>query len=345
MRENEGEHGFLSRRGFIKVAGGAAAAAAIASCTSEQQALGFEPEQKNRTPFITPNEDFYLVAVDTSFRPPVNERTVEQDYSLTIRGPGGDTVELPYSQLADEAQGDIGYTFECIGNTVGGTLIGNAVWRGARLRDVLERSGMLTSNVQSVMFIGFDEFYSSISIDRVLDDYSFLATHMNGVPLPPEHGFPVRTILPNLYGMKQPRWLKRIELQETAETTSYWEKRGWAGEVPVKTMSRLDPVSDVRAGQSTEVTGIAFAGSRGIRGVEVSLDNGESWQRCRLEQGGTPNEWATWSYDWTTPVPGNYTLRVRAIDGTGEVQTAGRTRAAPDGATGHDSARTTVKEA
>lgn len=345
MKDTEGRSGFLSRRGFIQVAAGAAAAAAISSCMSERQALGFRPAQKGQTPFITPNEDFYLVAVNTSFRPPVDESNVESDYALTIQGANGATAKYGYSDIVSKTQPDIGYTFECIGNDVGGTLIGNARWRGARLRDVLEESGLLSSNVKSVLFVGFDEFYSSISIERVLDDYAFLATHMNGEPLPAGHGFPVRTILPNLYGMKQPRWLKRIELRESAETSSYWEKRGWAGEVPVKTMSRLDPVGKLQAGKATEVTGVAFAGSRGIRSVEVSLDDGESWQPCTLAEGGGAHEWATFRYDWNSPVPGTYTLRVRATDGSGELQTAERTKPGPHGATGLDSARSTVAQA
>jgi len=338
MRRYEpGDHGYLTRRGFLKVVGaGVAAAGLAAACSAERRALGRKPAEVRRTTYITPNEDFYLVAVDPSFRPTFGTRTVEREWQLTIEGPGGAAVEMSYAEITDLAQRTIDYTFECIGNPVGGTLIGNAEWNAAPMSEVLRGSGLFSSAIRSVYFVGLDDFYSSISVERVMDDSSFLATTMNGEPLPAGHGFPLRTILPDLYGMKQPRWLKRIVLQETPETTSFWEKRGWAGEVPVKTMSRLDPPPRASVDESATITGVAFAGERGIRSVEISLDGGELWVPCSLVTSGEEHVWALWSYEWPKPVSGSHRLRVRATDGTGELQTARQTSTSPDGATGYD---------
>jgi len=325
----------MSRRGFLKVASVAVAAGAVTMCTAEQQALGRQPRLKKVTPFVTPNDDFYLVAVDPSFRPSFDASNIAQNWALEVEGPAGKR-EFSYESLTGKSSTDFLYTFECIGNPVGGTLIGNARWNGIPMKRFLQQTGLLTSSVKSVMFYGLDDFYSSISIERVLDDYSFLATEMNGESLPAAHGFPVRTILPDLYGMKQPRWLKRIVLQEKSSTTSFWEKRGWAGEVPVQPTSRIDPLDSIPAGKPHDITGIAFAGVRGIRRVEVSLDGGAHWVDCELEQGGKPNQWATWKYRWERPGTGRATLEVRTTDGRGTVQTAQRTDTFPAGATGYD---------
>jgi DMSO/TMAO reductase YedYZ molybdopterin-dependent catalytic subunit len=194
------------------------------------------------------------------------------------------------------------------------------------------------------MFRSLDDFYSSVSRERVLDDYSFLAVQMNGEPLPASHGFPVRTILPDPYGMKQPRWLSRIVMQESEETTSYREQRGWAGEVPVKITSRLDPPGEVTAGNAAALSGIAFAGVRGVRAVEVSIDGGNRWSPCRLVEGGDPSVWALWRFRWQAPVEGRHSLLVRSVDGTGAEQTAQVSDTFPDGATGYDGRQIRVQE-
>jgi DMSO/TMAO reductase YedYZ molybdopterin-dependent catalytic subunit len=336
--------GYLSRRGFIKVIGAGVGWLLLSRCTPEQRALGYQPGKTHITPFITPNEDFYLVAVDPSFRPSFGVQEANTRWSLTIEGPGGRSKQLSYAELTGSAQTEFLYTFECIGNPVGGTLIGNARWTGVPLKKILRESGLMSPGIRSVMFHSLDDFYSSISRERVLDDYSFLAVRMNGEPLPPSHGFPARTILPDLYGMKQPRWLSRIVLQESGETTSYWENRGWAGEVPVKTTSRLDPAADLTAGQSTSLTGIAFAGVRGVRSVQVSLDGGDSWSSCRLVRGGDPNAWALWRFQWSEPAEGKRSLLVRAVDGNGAEQTAEVTGTFPNGAGGYDGEQVTVKK-
>ncbi len=337
----EGIQGFLSRRGFIQVMAAGTALSLLNSCSPEQQALGFRPERQRRTTFITPNEEFYLVAVDPSYRPPLNPDTVQQNWQLQLVGLDGKPHHVGYDELNDKASRVVPYTFECIGNQVGGNLIGNANWHVVPLKTYLSRAG-LSSEVNSVIFEGLDDFYSSISIERATDDYAFIAMKMNGEPLPAGHGFPARVILPDLYGMKQPRWLRSITLLRGNETTSYWERRGWAGEVPVKTFSRLDPISELSAGKASQLSGCAFAGSRGIRSVEVSLDDGKSWKACHLETATQPHVWSLWSYQWENPPTGKHTIQVRATDATGQLQTARRTRSYPDGASGYHQETITI---
>ena len=190
-------------------------------------------------------------------------------------------------------------------------------------------------------FEALDDFYSSVSATRAFDVQAFLAYEMNGEPLPPGHGFPARVLLPDVYGMKQPRWLSRIVLEETTATTSFWERRGWAGEVPVKTMSRIDR-GTIAPDVPNELSGVAYAGARGIRAVEVSLDGGTSWQPGELVTGTAANAWSLWRYTWPNPKPGRYKVLVRATDGRGEVQTAIEQGAYPDGASGYHSLRFSV---
>jgi len=330
-----GEQGFLTRRGFVQLCATSALSTLLPACMSEeQQALGFKPELHQRTPFITPNNEFYLVAVDPRFRPGFDLKTVEQQWHLELIGIDGKTHPFRYTELQAMANRIIPYTFECIGNSVGGSLIGNAEWQVLPLKPLLQRAG-LSPEVKSVMFEGLDDFYSSVSIERATDDYAFIALQMNGVPLPAGHGFPARVILPDLYGMKQPRWLRRISLQSKAETTSFWERRGWAGEVPVKNFSRLDPLGHVSAGKDQLLTGIAFAGARGISRVEVSLDGGNHWVPCQLATPTQRHVWSLWRYIWRHPSSGKYQLMVRTVDGEGKMQTARRTDSSPNGASGY----------
>lgn len=335
-RNPEGIHGFVTRRGFVRLLGASAAALLLPACRDGARTVGLAPDTSTRTPFITPNERFYLVAVDPSYRPPFGPEEVTRRWSLELHGTGGTSAALGYDHLQTRARRTVLHTFECIGNPVGGTLIGNARWRAVPLREILRLAPGGTSGARAVMFESLDGFYSSVSIERALDDYSFLALEMNGAPLPASHGFPVRTLLPDLYGMKQPRWLKRITLLEEAATTSYWEKLGWGGEVPVKTMSRLDPRSRHPRAGPLDLTGVAFAGRRGIRAVEVSLDDGAHWVRCDLVTPTAPNVWSLWRYVWNAPTPGRHVVLVRAIDGRGAVQNAKVKGSFPDGASGYD---------
>jgi DMSO/TMAO reductase YedYZ molybdopterin-dependent catalytic subunit len=335
-KQQEPGTGYFSRRGFLQVASAVAAGWPFERWFEQWRALGMRPEPKRVTPYITPSKDFYLVAVDPSFRPALDAGTVASHWSLQLTGAAGKARAFLYPELLARATHTIDYTFECIGNEVGGQLIGNARWHVIPLRELLAQAPGGTAGTGSVLFTGLDDFYSSVSSERALDDDAFLALRMNGEPLPAAHGFPARVILPDLYGMKQPRWLKAIELQATRDTTSFWEKRGWAGEVPVKTMSRLDPRDTVAAGKRAPITGIAFAGRRGIRTVEVSLDGGARWVPCELVTPTRPGVWSLWRYEWNEPTEGHTTLEVRATDGNGRIQTAQREDPSPDGASGYD---------
>jgi DMSO/TMAO reductase YedYZ molybdopterin-dependent catalytic subunit len=337
----EGEHGFVSRRGFIRAVAGAASGLLLTACSPEQKSVGFRPNAR-KTSFITPNKDFYLVAVDPSYRPPVTPANANGHWSLTLTGLDGGAKHFGYDDLSARARQRVTYTFECIGNPVGGQLIGNARWAVFPLKQFLAAAPGGLGGARAVRFEALDDFYSSVSIERATDDYAFIAMRMNGAPLSAAHGFPARVILPDLYGMKQPRWLKRVVLQESAETTSYWEEGGWGGEVPVQTMSRFDRHDDLRQDEAASLTGVAFAGRRGIRKVEVSLDDGRHWAACELVTPRAPGVWSLWRYDWQKPVRGRHTLQVRAVDGDGVLQTGRRHDAYPNGATGYDRLELTV---
>jgi DMSO/TMAO reductase YedYZ molybdopterin-dependent catalytic subunit len=328
-------YGFLSRRGFIRLWAATAMASLLPGC-EEWRSVGYRPPMDEKALYITPNDEFYMVAVDTSFRPAVTLDNANSHWSLPVYGLDGTVaMRLGYNELLSEAYRVVPYTFECIGNSVGGGLIGNAQWHVVPLKEIIKKASNGSNNVHSVLFEGLDGFYSSVSVARTMDDYAFIALKMNGVPLPAAHGFPARVILPDLYGMKQPRWLRSIKLLESHFSTSYWEKRGWAGEVPVKTMSRIDRRTPPVFVSNADITGIAFAGARGILKVEVSLDNEKNWQVCELLSGTDPNVWTLWRYEWRNPLPGRYTIIVRATDGDGRVQTNKRSGRFPDGASGY----------
>jgi DMSO/TMAO reductase YedYZ molybdopterin-dependent catalytic subunit len=339
----EGTHGFINRRGFIQLCAASAATSWLPAC-EEWRSVGYRPRMRLKTPYITPNDEFYMVAVDPSFRPAVNPHNANKAWSLAVRGLDvRAAVRFAYSDLINNASRQVPYTFECIGNPVGGELIGNARWHVVPLKDIIKKAANGTTNVKAVLFEGLDDFYSSVSVERALDDYAFVAVKMNNQPLPAAHGFPARVILPDLYGMKQPRWLRSITLLEDADTTSYWEKRGWAGEVPVKTTSRIDPRPRINVNEYTELTGISFAGERGIQKVEVSLDGGNNWRMCELVSKNQPQVWSLWRYLWRSPLPGKYSVKVRATDSSGALQIAEEISRFPNGASGYDEEFMVVK--
>jgi hypothetical protein len=224
-------------------------------------------------------------------------------------------------------------TLECISNRVGGDLIGNAQWKGIRLRTVLERAGIQPS-VRDVILRAADGYSDSIPLERALQDGTLLVYEMNGAPLTPTHGFPVRLLVPGIYGMKNVKWITQIELVDY-DYKGYWQERGWDDRAEYKTMSRIDIPETSASRAGTTVAGIAFAGDRGISRVEVSTNGGVTWEPAQLRAPLSPYSWVLWQHPWTPHQAATVELLVRATDGRGETQTAKRAEPIPDGASGY----------
>lgn len=286
--------------------------------------------QQGRKPTkpITPNEEFYV----TSYRSPPTIRL--NDWSLSLKGLVERPIMLTYEQLIEKAAVSRIVTLECVGNTVGGEFISTAEWTGVPLRSLLEESGVI-DGAYDVVLRAADGFSDSIRLERAMAGDVMIVHKMNGVPLPLGHGFPVRAIVPGHYGMKSVQWLTGIEVVDH-DYKGYYQQKGWTEDAIVKTMSCIDAPghgTTVR-GLHQKVEGFAFAGLRGISQVEVSTDGGEHWVAANVAAPLSPYAWVFWSYDWTIPAPGRYTLVVRATDDTGSLQSAVEQDAAPDGASG-----------
>jgi DMSO/TMAO reductase YedYZ molybdopterin-dependent catalytic subunit len=286
---------------------------------------------KGITPWQTPSGDFYRI--DTAFVVPAIE---PKNWSLRIHGLVDRELTLTYSQLVDMQLTEAWITINCVSNTVGGDLVGNAWWSGVRLADILEMAGP-QEGADAVLQTSDDGWNCGTPLSALTDDRNaMLAIAMNGSPLPIEHGFPVRTIVPGLYGyVSACKWLVDMEVTRFADFAAYWTDRGWSEKGPVKIASRIDvPRSgaDVPSGAVT-FGGVAWAQHTGIDGVEFSVD-GEAWTAAEI--GAVPDNDDTW-VQWKGVAEveeGDHTVRVRAIDKDGQVQTGVEQDVLPDGATG-----------
>lgn len=296
----------------------------------------FEPVRGTR-PEITPNPDFYRIDINTGV-PDVDGGA----WRLEVSGLVDERLALSLDELRAMPARSQFLTLSCISNRVGGDLIGTTRWTGVRLKDVMERAGM-RRGVRSLYVEAQDGFYETVSLEDVMDDRTLLVYEMNGVALPAEHGFPLRVYIPNRYGMKQPKWIQRIEATDEVRE-GYWVERGWSLEARPKTTSVIDAVAmTMMVGQDEVVPigGIAWAGARGIDRVELQVDDGP-WQRAELR--GPPLSPLTW-VQWRMSLPyeaGTHVFRVRAVDGDGEVQTSRETGPRPDGATGYHEMRVSL---
>jgi DMSO/TMAO reductase YedYZ molybdopterin-dependent catalytic subunit len=251
-------------------------------------------------------------------------------------------LELTYLDLLEMPQVEKVITLCCVSNEVGGRYVGNAVWRGVPLADVLALSGV-SSGAEQVFSTSLDGWTCGFPVEAALDGRdALIALAMNDELLPLEHGFPARLVVPGLYGyVSATKWLESIELT-TWDREGYWLPRGWARLAPVKTQSRIDvprPGAEITAGPQA-IAGVAWAQHRGIDRVEVSVDGGE-WREARLGTDVSVDAWRQWVVEWDA-TPGDHEIRVRATDGDGETQTEERTPVAPDGATGWHTIRVTV---
>ncbi|WP_373283213.1 molybdopterin-dependent oxidoreductase [Nocardia vinacea] len=290
------------------------------------------------TPYLTSNSDFYRI--DTALIVP---QVSVDDWSLRIHGMVDHEIQLSWDDLAKRTPVETLVTLACVSNPVGGDLIGNASWRGYRLDELLAEAGP-HPDADMVLSHSIDGFTAGSPLAVLTDGRdALLAVGMNGEPLPVAHGYPARLVVPGLYGyVSATKWVTELEITRFDRATAYWTRRGWSAYGPIKTGTRIDTPrarAKLQPG-STAIAGVAWAQHRGIRAVEVQIDNGP-WQPARLSTEQSIDTWRQWVYDWNA-TPGPHTIRARATDGTGETQTEARAPVVPDGATGYPSTTVTV---
>jgi DMSO/TMAO reductase YedYZ molybdopterin-dependent catalytic subunit len=343
------------RRWFLRIAGGGLAASVVlgfagrwlasrrgvakerAAVTLPQPAspaspLPAEVDQKlpRLAPFVTNNDDFYLI--DTALVVP---QVSPEDWTLRIHGRVRKPVVLTYEQLLARPMIERYITLACVSNEVGGGLIGNALWLGVPLKDILDEVEP-EPGADQVVSRSVDG-YNAGTPTAVLRDGrdAMLAIGMNGVPLPIDHGFPVRMVVPGLYGyVSATKWLAELELTSFADFDAYWVRRGWSAQGPIKTQSRIDTPLHGANPQAGPImlAGVAWAQQRGVSKVEVQVDD-DPWQEARLAAVPSIDTWRQWTWLWNA-TPGKHRLRVRATDNGGATQTDAEAPPVPDGATG-----------
>lgn len=290
-------------------------------------------------PVVTPVADFYRI--DTAFVVPSIEPA---DWRLRIHGRVDQEVDIGWDELMELDFEEFDVTLMCVSNSVGGPYTGNARWLGTRIQPLLDRAGP-QPEADMVLSQSVDGWTASTPLDVLLerDRSAILAVAMNGDPLTPEHGAPVRMVVPGLYGyVSATKWVTDLELTRFDEKTAYWTRGGWAERGPVKLQSRIDvprPGKPIPAGP-TQIAGVAWHQHVGIAGVEVRIEEGP-WLAAELAEAIGIDTWVQWHLAWD-PVPGHYTLAVRAIGADGEVQTGAVSSVLPDGATGYHTYRVLV---
>jgi DMSO/TMAO reductase YedYZ molybdopterin-dependent catalytic subunit len=290
-------------------------------------------------PVVTPNADFYRI--DTALQVPgVDPAT----WSLRVFGDVEEEFELSWDDLLDLPMQETTVTLACVSNEVGGGLIGNAVWLGYPLRELLARAKP-REGADMVLSRSIDGFTAGtpLSILQEEDRDSIIAIGMNGEPLPVEHGFPARLVVPGLYGyVSATKWVTSLEVTRFADASAYWTDRGWSAEGPVKTQSRIDVPTNranIDAGR-VAVAGVAWAQHTGVARVEVRVDDGD-WVAAELASPISADTWVQWVFPWDAS-PGDHVLRVRATDADGFTQGERSVPVVPDGAEGWHTIEVTV---
>ncbi|MEQ9163154.1 MAG: molybdopterin-dependent oxidoreductase, partial [Ilumatobacter fluminis] len=255
-------------------------------------------------------------------------------WTLRITGMVDEEIELTYDELLQREIVEADITLSCVSNEIGGNLLGNARWTGVRLDDLLAEAG-IAADADQIVGRSVDGYTCGFPTAALDGRNALVAVAMNGEPLPLEHGYPARLIVPGLYGyVSATKWLEEIELTRFDAFDQYWVERGWVEDAPIKTQSRIDTprgLQTVQAG-TVPIAGAAWAQTRGIERVEIQIDDGE-WVEARLADPLNDVTWRQWSYAWEA-TPGRHDIRVRATDGTGAIQTDERTEPFPSGATG-----------
>ena len=290
------------------------------------------------SPFITPNSSFYRV--DTAIVLPEVPAT---SWSLKIHGMVERELEISFKELLKQPLVEDYLTLTCVSNEVGGPYVGNAKWLGASLPRLLRKAG-IKAGADQIVATSADGFTSGTPIQAVMDGRdALLAIAMNGTALPVAHGFPVRMVVPGLYGyVSACKWITDIEVTTFAQNHAYWTTRGWDQQAPIKTESRIDTPTGLTTQNpgKVAVAGVAWAQHKGIEAVEARADNGP-WQEARLATVPGIDTWRQWVWEWDA-TPGRHLIQVRATDKTGYTQTAVEAPPAPNGASGYPGVEVTI---
>jgi DMSO/TMAO reductase YedYZ molybdopterin-dependent catalytic subunit len=286
------------------------------------------PAVPGTRPELTKNKDFYRI--DINLQPP----KVDGDtWRLKVEGLVDRPLTLSLQDIHSKPRQSQAITLSCISNPIGGDLISTTFLTGVPFKLILEEVG-LKKGVQELFIESVDGFYESVPLSEAMDGRSLLVYEMNGEPLTVGHGYPLRIYIPGHYGMKQPKWIKRIEAIDH-KGPGYWVDRGWSATAMVRTTSVIDVVAGERLPKAgiIPVGGIAYSGDRGFSQVEVQVDDGP-WEKAELRTPAlSPLTWVQWRYFWKA-ARGRHTFRVRASDGTGKLQETEEHGTFPDGSTG-----------
>lgn len=294
---------------------------------------------------LTPTYLFYRIDIN-----PIVPKVNVNSWSLKLKGNVENPLELKYDEIKSMPAIEEYVTLACISNKIGGDLIGTALWKGVRLKDILEKAKM-DPKVKYIVFRCADGYDVGIPLERGLLDSTILAYEMNRAPLNDKHGFPVRAIVPGLYGMMNPKWITEIELVDEVYE-GYWQRNGWdnvaeyntgssiviPGTAPIRNRFRgLNEVPSPTPDELMPIAGIAFGGDRGISKVEVSIDGGETWKSAQIKDPLSKYTWVLWTGGFTPSGVENYKILVRATDKLGVTQTSEMNKPFPDGVTGYHS--------
>jgi DMSO/TMAO reductase YedYZ molybdopterin-dependent catalytic subunit len=291
--------------------------------------------------FVTASADSYRV--DTALSVP---QLSHGDWRLRIHGMVNREATYSFDDLARFEVVEMVTTLTCVSNPVGGKLISTGVWMGYRVADLLAVAGV-HADADMMLSTSIDGFTAGTPVEALTDGRdALLAVGLNGQPLPIEHGYPARLVVPGLYGyVSATKWVVEMELTRFDRAEAYWTRQGWAPRAPIKTESRIDVP---KAGQKMPMGPVVFGGAawaqnRGVRAVEVRIDDGV-WQPAEQGASYSNQTWRLWSFPWQAKSPGKHTITVRATDNTGAVQTADQVGPVPDGATGWHTVNFTVAE-
>ena len=259
----------------------------------------------------------------------------QEQWKMEINGLVSNQMVLGWRDILNRRSFDQVSTLMCIDTLPGGTSIGNAIWRGISLKELLREAGTDPETSREVIFRAADGYHDSIPFERAMHDETMLAYLMNGEKLPKAHGFPVRLVVPGLYGIKNVKWITEIEVYN-GDYQGYWQRKGWTDDGTIHIFSRIDSPGHYQSvpGPNVNFRGVAFGGPHSISEVHLSFDQEKTWVNAEIEPPQSPWAWVVWNYHLKNVPEGKKMVSVRAVDTTGKIQTSAMTRPQPNGATG-----------